>query len=366
MSKKKTIFDIYRENDANFSSQPSNDAWSKLEGRLDGKSQIQPLKKKGRVIRMNFLSIAAGFLILVGIGSFFLLQSGNNAATESAVAFNNSKKYQTEDLILTDSDNDFFNEQRIAAAYKARFASNKMTDKSILADDSGRSAKKSKNLQPRRINQKPQELIAYNDDLEKNAKENSIYDQIEKDLIEKIETKEIAVSSIEMADYPEDPQMSPAMSRTKAVASMPAVNNSIQNFDWLVGNWEQEIGGMKSIERWVADTFNTISGTGYLVQGDDTIFTERPTIKQIGNKIYFFQNIESSESLVPYELMVQTDSQWVFENKNPNLPQEVILKRGASDFQIELRNTSASNQSFLKQRNALISNTARRNLKRTN
>lgn len=366
MSKKKTIFDIYRENDANFSSQPSNDAWSKLEGKLDGKSQIQPIKKKGRVIRMNFLSIAAGFLILVGIGSFFLLQSGNNATTESAVAFN-SKKYQTEDLILTDSDNNFFNEQRIAADYKARFASNRTADNSIFADDSKRSAKSSKSLQPRRINQKPQELIAYNDDSEKNTEVNSIYDQIESDLIEKIETNEVATSRFETADYPQTRQKSSAISSEKATDSVPVVvNSSIKNFDWLVGSWEQQIGGMKSVEKWVADTFNTISGTGYLVQGDDTIFTERPTIKQIGNKIYFFQNIETSESLVPYELMVQTDSQWVFENKNPNLPREVVLKRGVSDFQIELRSTSPSNQSFLKNRNALISNTARRNLKRMN
>lgn len=364
MSKKKTIFDLYRKNDANFSETPSSDAWAKLERKLDGETAVEP--RSGRFIRMNFMSIAAGLMLVVGAAAFLML--GSNS--EKSMAMNEMPTgFFVEDLVLTDSDVDFQEEIRVANDYRARFAGGYIpAEKDISEAIADATAK----IQPRRLNQKPSEMIAFNDEVAEEKISEEVSDRIQKDLMEEVTMADVAVAEDFESANSEALEIIPAHSNAglsydskSAKKRNSTVRNTINQFNWLVGDWEQQMSGMKSIERWVADSANTISGAGYLVQGDDTIFTERPTIKQIDDKIYFFQNIDASNSRVPYELMVETDTQWIFENKL-NLPTQVILTKGKRNYEFEMLEVPPANAAYLKNRNLMIEHSAKRNMARVN
>ena len=361
MSKKKTIFDLYRENDANFSVPPSPEAWAKLERRLDGKSYGES-RSRGQFVRMNFMSVAAGLMLVVGAAIFVMLQVGGVSSTDRAMAMNDSPaSFFVEDLVLTDTEHDFQAEWLIANDYRARFAGGYVPaekDLSKMPADNG------SKIQPRRLNQKPPDLIAVNEKPVEIAKEEAISDHLESELLE--QPDDYVFDEAVAADY-EKIETAPYVPQKRAGKVKPnSLRNTINDFQWLVGNWEQQMSGMKSVERWVADSANTISGAGYLVQGDDTVFTESPTITQVGDKIYFFQNIESPDSKVPYVLAVQNDTQWVFENMYPNVPERVILTRGKRHYDLEILEVPSKNAAFLKKRNLMISNSARRSMARTN
>lgn len=347
MSKKKTIFDLYRENDANFSESPSSDAWTKLERKLESRSGAEP-RGGSRIIRMNFMSIAAGLMLVIGVAAFLILQ-GRGAADQSMAMNESPSGFLVEDLVLTDMDVDFREEIRVANDYRARFTGGYIpAEKDISEMIADVTAK----IQPRRLNQKPADMIALNDETEEKIPE-AVSDRIEKDL---------------MADFEKAAGTRQSFSDRTAINAKkmnPAVDG-IQKFHWLVGDWEQQMSGMKSIEKWVADSANTISGAGYLVQGDDTIFTEQPTIKQIGDKIYFFQNIDSPNSHVPYELMVETDTQWIFENNHIEVPTRMILTKGMRHYEFEMLDVPPANAAYLKNRNLMIEHSAKRSMARVN
>ena len=342
MSKKKTIFDLYRENDENFSAQPSSKAWEKLQNQLDERDGVAG-HSGGRLIRMNWLSIAAGMLILVGAVSFFFLSKNMiHSPTASAEKTNG---FMVEDLVLTDSDKDFRSEWRVANDYRARFVGNY-----AVAEKDENQAK----LRPRKINQSPDEQLALNDE-PKHQISKELSDRIQEDLT----AKEDFVNKDSDAIIAENQTLSDVAhesngNNTEVPAGYVSADKfftkksksaaiGIQKFNWLIGNWSEESTNVKAIENWVADSANTIVGTGYLVQGDDTVFTEKPSLKQIGDKIYLFKNLDKNVYPVRHELMVEADSQWIFENRNPSINSRVILTRGVNNYLFETKNNIAPN-----------------------
>lgn len=70
MENKNKMESLFRESEKHLSIQPSADAWSRMENRLDS----LPEKKNGKVVRMSrfrLLSLAASLVLLVGAVYFF-------------------------------------------------------------------------------------------------------------------------------------------------------------------------------------------------------------------------------------------------------------------------------------------------------
>jgi len=120
MGKQKTIFDLFRQEDEQFTSQPSNDAWSKLERKLDGEKEMAPVRS------INWWTIAASLVALVG--AVFILQMSSNKTANNAFAENKlmdeSSVFYVEDLVYTDSDDDFQKEWQVSNEYRASLADN--------------------------------------------------------------------------------------------------------------------------------------------------------------------------------------------------------------------------------------------------
>ena len=143
-----------------------------------------------------------------------------------------------------------------------------------------------------------------------------------------------------------------------------SANSLSDQFDWLLGDWEQKRADYRSVEKWVADSFNTINGTGYLLEKDDTIFTENMRIQEIGGKLYFLQNIDSSKDLSAFVLVDSSQNDWIFQN-TIGTPKNVILSNlSPMEFQLQINQIAPAQTDFLRQRNILKSNNAFRKMKR--
>jgi len=376
MGKQRTIFDLFRQEDEQFTSQPSNDAWSKLERKLDGEKEVVPVR------RINWWTIAASLVALVG--AVFILQMSSNKTANSAFAENKlmeeSSAFYVEDLVFTDSDSEFQKEWQVSNEYRA-----------LLADNTP-DFQRNENLayignaeiKPR-INQKPsirdnQNLIAENEkndnstnSIAKHSPTNKAFFKnktLDPSANSPIKEKITANQSINHDQQQEDAgnisttiMDSPIPSKSVRKKKPESKNtNDLKNLRWLVGTWEQKRADLKSVEKWVSDSSNVIWGTGYLLQEDDTIFTENMCIKEIDDKIYFFQNIDTVNEQTQFVLSSNTKNNWNFTNSG-GAPKNLIISNASdSKYNFEIQEIAPTQTHFLRKRNILQSNNAFRQM----
>ncbi len=374
MGMQKTIFDLFRQEDEQFSSRPSNDAWSKLERKLDDKKElVVPVRK------INWWAIAASFVALVG--AVFILQRSPNNSASKAVAENSMMEelaaFYVEDLVYTDSESDFQKEWQISNKYRALFADNKSDFRRNENLAYNKVAKlKPRDIQKSKIRTKPDPLIAEkrnNIEIRNTTAdqsliaENEIADPTTGALVIAPQNGEIAAT--ESYDQSEDASsvsinmdVPAVISGRKSKSIVKKKFNDLNNLRWLVGNWEQKRADMKSVEKWVADSSNSIWGTGYLLQEDDTIFTENMCIKQIEDKIYFFQNIDTVNEQTKFVLTSSSSNNWNFTNSGGAPKNLIISNISNSKYEFEIQNIAPTQTQFLRQRNILQSNNAFRQM----
>lgn len=116
MGKQKTIFDLFKEQEPKFSAKPSNDAWSKLEGKLNGKTKITPIR------RINWWAIAAYLVALVGVFSILKMDNHQTSNAGEMTAYTILDDYATEDLDTQSFDSDFSEEWEVSKKYRAMFS----------------------------------------------------------------------------------------------------------------------------------------------------------------------------------------------------------------------------------------------------
>ncbi len=374
MGMQKTIFDLFRQEDEQFSSRPSNDAWSKLERKLDDKKElVVPVRK------INWWAIAASFVALVG--AVFILQRSPNNSASKAVAENSMMEelaaFYVEDLVYTDSESDFQKEWQISNKYRALFADNKSDFRRNENLAYNKVAKlKPRDIQKSKIRTKPDPLIAEkrnNIEIRNTTAdqsliaENEIADPTTGALVIAPQNGEIAAT--ESYDQSEDASsvsinmdVPAVISGRKSKSIVKKKFDDLNNLRWLVGNWEQKRADMKSVEKWVADSSNSIWGTGYLLQEDDTIFTENMCIKQIEDKIYFFQNIDTVSEQTKFVLTSSSSNNWNFTNSGGAPKNLIISNISNSKYEFEIQNIAPTQTQFLRQRNILQSNNAFRQM----
>ena len=345
MGRQKTIFDLFKREEENFSSQPSMDAWSKLEQKLDGKS-VAPVR------RINWWTLAACFVALVGAVYALNLNIKHNLSAESAVASKemSPEKFMVEDLVYQD-DHSFDQEWEISSKYRAMFANysadNGKSNKNYIADHS-------RKLQ-RRLNMRPSEV-----DVDDRNLAAIVYDE-DSNQEPKVSSN---ISMNEDNQYLTQDASYDMLEESKVSSYKVERNSTIRNFDWLVGEWEQKRSDLKSVENWVADSSNIIRGTGYLLRQDDTVFTENMRIEEIGGKLYFFQNINSSEELSSFVLVDSSQNNWNFQNASGTPKSVIFSNSGPSEYQMQIQQIAPSQTNFLRQRNVLQSNNAFRKMNR--
>ena len=105
-----------------------------------------------------------------------------------------------------------------------------------------------------------------------------------------------------------------------------AQNKSIDQFEWMLGDWKGKTDKGDIYESWVKEDENTMIGEGYYVVKDDTVVVEQLCIQKIGNYWTYIPIINKSIPVLFTLIEVENDI-WIFENKEHDFPQRVIYSR---------------------------------------
>lgn len=116
-----------------------------------------------------------------------------------------------------------------------------------------------------------------------------------------------------------------------------ACNQKLEKFpDLFVGNWNMDNPELKSYDVWTKVNDSFYSGKSFTmnVQKEELALLKKDT------NWYFIVliNGQNSEPPVPYKLIKQTNSKFIFENKMHNFPKEIEYNfRSANNLVVYLR-----------------------------
>ncbi len=151
-----------------------------------------------------------------------------------------------------------------------------------------------------------------------------------------------------------------------SVKSMP---EGLQQFDWLLGNWAENRQNGQSIENWRKINATTLAGKGKLLRDGKEVYTEEMSITEKNGDIFF--NIPDGDGrlTVAYRLIHRNEKNFSFENDSQFLNRLIVSHVSDDTVKIILENTKNGEiperqQQILNQRNAVLSNSAVRNMSR--
>jgi len=104
----------------------------------------------------------------------------------------------------------------------------------------------------------------------------------------------------------------------------------LSQFSWLQGKWEGTADDEQIAEQWQPINGNTMSGSGWAIAGQDTVFKEQMTIEQRGEDIFYIAMVAENGGPVDFKYTGEKNDSIVFENPQHDFPQRVVyFKQGA-------------------------------------
>lgn len=107
----------------------------------------------------------------------------------------------------------------------------------------------------------------------------------------------------------------------------------LQDFQWLIGRWENTVSGNTSVEIWHLKNDSTLQGLGFQLANDDTVFREDLEIRQREDKVFFRTQI-SLQEITDFELVSDTPDTLIFANVSNDFPTEVRYIRISKDSMV--------------------------------
>jgi len=144
----------------------------------------------------------------------------------------------------------------------------------------------------------------------------------------------------------------------------------LSKFQWLIGQWKGNSPTGNSFEDWRMVNDFTIQGEGFIVVNGDTIFTEGMRIQRLGNDLYYIVALDDSRKPVKFKLKTYVEQQAIFENEDIAFPNQVIIRKNASNSYTTILQNKEPAQikteqlNYINQRNAIRNEQAIRNLER--
>ena len=110
-------------------------------------------------------------------------------------------------------------------------------------------------------------------------------------------------------------------------------NKSLTQFKKLCGTWIQETETGKFVEswNWVNDTL--MSGTSFMTEGQDTVFSEDLKLTLRNDSIYYIPTVpnQNDGKHVEFKLIPSAKNEWIFENKKHDFPTQIIYTYKGND-----------------------------------
>lgn len=144
----------------------------------------------------------------------------------------------------------------------------------------------------------------------------------------------------------------------------------LSDFRWLIGAWQDEAKGKKSLEYWQELNDQNLHGLGIVIHKRDTIFRETILLEDNGEELVLWIQLEEKGRSYPFALSSYNNGEAVFINPNRDFPKRILLaKNGEDAFSFiylgkEQNKPSDDLTAFLKRRNILSDRQIKRELKR--
>lgn len=396
MSKRKDIEDLFRDGASQMRQQPSSHAWDRLESRLDKR------RATGGSTLYRRLAMAAALLLLVTMVALLPMYLGPKSGEQ--MAFNQNGSFGMEEI-------------NSEGGMRPLPISEVYSDVNLREGDSQKRITVAvRNAGP--LNQPPNydraetptmlaDEVTSPDDIPETIVQNE-------PAFEEEDDAEIAAETSPPAEYdavsetpqPVEPAYGPPTYQEPSVAmeenagmepvakeklekradvqiqEMNAASNaiqfesesldpSVQQFQWLIGQWQSEEGIGRSVEQWEIQNKFTISGKGLLVLNGKETFTEEMQIRKIGEQLYFITAIDETGKERYFRLKSYTDGIAIFEDEeNADFPQQVIIEQeGPNTYNAifteeEHKDMTPTQQNYLRYRNAVEPDRATRNMSR--
>jgi hypothetical protein len=113
---------------------------------------------------------------------------------------------------------------------------------------------------------------------------------------------------------------------------------SIDNFDWLVGQWERtnEETGKTTIESWTKNNDLEYHGNSFTLQNNDTVWQENVRLKK-QNETWIYEVTQKGDSLpTPFTLTHIGEESFVCENKLNEFPKNISYNRNVDKIIAEI------------------------------
>lgn len=128
------------------------------------------------------------------------------------------------------------------------------------------------------------------------------------------------------------------MKQTILLLSLAAItfscsNGNLNDFKRLSGNWIAENPEGKFVENWKYINDTLMSGSSYMIQGTDTVFTENLQLVLSDEKIYYIPTVsdQNNGESIQFKLLSKKKNKWEFENKKHDFPTKIIYSFIGSD-----------------------------------
>ncbi|MEO1712031.1 MAG: DUF6265 family protein [Bacteroidota bacterium] len=405
------IDELFRANQHRLEEAPSPQAWKRLDRRLSDHRQtrirtINPWR--------NWLSIAAGLALILGVASVLLFtQPPGDTMTAESVAI---ERYSEElEPTSTAANYPVLSPERDYSGSDVR-EGNRGKRLQVKQPQASNADLTIAETQSPRFNAAPSEVAEFKPSEEIVEAEEEMEEKTEKatkpappaaQVAEEVPVTEdpvfvaedvaaepvpyVAEADIVKETMKREPTATPAAKAKKfesnsAPTAIPEYNvtsnqleyiteqsgPSIDQFQWIIGQWSTtgQNGETISFEEWELEDAFTIRGSGYLSINGQQSLVEQMEIKKIGKDLYFITAIDASAQPISFKLKSITSTEAIFEHTISNQSQQIIIQQSTRDnFTTILQNEAQSNLNneeieFLRQRNATSEERAVRSLKR--
>lgn len=143
----------------------------------------------------------------------------------------------------------------------------------------------------------------------------------------------VAASGLSSCGNPA-PNEQPATDTLTVQAAPPA--RTMANLKWLAGKWQQTIKEGTLFENWTVASADSMAGVSGLINGKDTLVTERIALTLRDGEIIYSPTVsgQNNNQPVPFKLTRSTADSFIFENPTHDFPSVISYVRINTDSMI--------------------------------
>lgn len=101
---------------------------------------------------------------------------------------------------------------------------------------------------------------------------------------------------------------------------------SLDSFNWILGNWQYDMGKSIACEQWKQVSPNTFEGEGFTIKNSakDTLLVESLRLMKMHDQIFYQAYVKHNPGPVSFKLTKMTADSSVFENPLHDFPQKIL------------------------------------------